>query len=163
MAEDTALTAGYIYVCNHLTGADGDAQRIDLAEVGQDWFNILIPVTYQDRDKGDIDKEIFYGNEGYFIRYDAREEVYIATGKVNTRTEVGYVKSYWGRQNDGRNQDPDYLFVMHGANDFFPFSYSDGTLKEYARGFMQEPQFIWLDSEHEKYTVIFKFHVVWGT
>ena len=153
----TPPTVGYVYIFDYLTDGDMDLQELNGKTAGDDYL-VGAPIAYRSSGPLDFQKELFYGGEGYGVRYDAINRVVTANVKV-TKAQHEDIWQYYYKHKDNTT-DKDYFCFMRGANDFYPFFNKSGTKREYCEGFLTNVQDMWAEMENNIYTVMLTFEEV---
>lgn len=159
------LTYGYLYICDWLTGAGGDAQDLTGKTAGQHYCYIIAPkqIRGHKRQGGD-DPKYFTGNKGYGYRDGSISGQVFFQGYVSTRAELDYIDYYLISHGDAVNtikSNPDYVFVPRASNDFDKFRDDSVAQKEYGKGWFRDYKWEWVENEQFLYSVILEFWVVW--
>lgn len=105
-------------------------------------------------------KELFYGGQGYGIRYDSIERTLSITVKC-TKAEHEDVWQYYYKHKDNTTSK-DYLWIVFNNTTpvYYPFFNASGTKRQYCEGFLTNVQDSWMDMENNLYTVILSFEEV---
>jgi hypothetical protein len=163
MAPTIPMTAGRIYVCNFLTdGTDADEQELNGKTIGTDYFYFYMEEAIRGGETVDVTIARYPDHKGHIVKKGTSKTPGIYRGIVKTSAELGYMKTYMKKNNTIDNMtEPDYLFVMYGANDFEPFSDENGNVKEYCRGVLKATVPIRIPTESH-WSVQIQFPEVWS-
>ena len=154
----TAPSIGYISVYDYLTDGDMDIQEESGKDIGTDFFRGA-PINLKSVGKLDFEKELFYGGEGFGMRYDSINRIVNAVLKVTEAELAAIYKYYYLHKDNGT--DKDYLCFRKGAGDFYDgFHNKSGGAREYCEGFLTSVNDNWTHSESSLYEVLITFEEV---
>lgn len=158
----TALTVMNVYILDW-SAADADDYDLDGETEGTDYCKIPIPKMINMRASQDGTSIAFFGGDGYLFRYDRTKRIISITGKVGTRTELGYIDKFFSTR-QGAGSDPDYLVAKFATSDYLPAYNYDGTdMNGVFRGWFKIiPLSNWNSDDSQVHTIQIEFHVVWS-
>lgn len=154
----TPPLVGYVSVYDYLTDGDMDIQEESGKSIGDDFFRGE-PINLKSVGPLDFDKELFYGGEGYGIRYDSIERIVTCVLKC-TETEMKKIWKYYYKHKDNGSKK-DYLCFRKAAGDFYDgFFNKSGTERQYCEGFLTFVNDNWSKSDGFLYEIMIVFEEV---
>ena len=157
MAPTTPMVDMYFYIFDYLTDGDMDNQELNGKVAGDDYLVGVVP-NYRSAGPLDFDKELFYGGEGFGMRYDSIERILTVNLKV-TAAEHEDVWQYYYKHKDNKTSK-DYASWRKATTNYYPFFNKSGTKREYCEGFLSNVVDTWSDSDPFFYDVLLIFEEV---
>lgn len=160
MVATTPISEGYVCISDYSTDDTIPNQELNGKTAGDDYL-LGAMLGLNSQGKLDFEKELFYGGEGYGIRYDSINRIVTISLSKLTRAEHEDIWQYYYKHKDNKTSK-DYLWIVFDNTTpiYYPFFNKSGTKRQYCEGFLTNVRDTWIDTENLIYGCILTFEEV---